>query len=458
MTNRLSIILIITDSQRGFFMPARSSHGSSHRIVRTACAFFFLTGLIAAHTATAATPVPASFDCKRAERTIDRFLCGHAVLRWQDLALSRSYAAARNTGNTAQREALLDSQRRWLKERDERCIGTHTLKELKSQGKLANEAYQCLLDSYLKRRQALLGTAPAWVAANRLATPLQDIARARPDWQGQADRTVLGASLSPDARQLALVLPAEDDSDVLRAGQIWLYRVGAAKGLAVTSKPSGRVPGADDEMLNLRALAWHEGTLYAQVWLWEGAKDNNHTRATYAASATTVRRVTNLAPAVQALLDAAANVSGDTNLAIFPDDEQDAIMPTSSWLNREHLVWVADRGHGTVELMTQARTPDARRFLVSWGDGRLMGAVFDPQASLLLYPDETGLKLMDLATHQVRDILGTTAESRPLAMVSAAGKISLTWLEPKTAGSRTPATKDDQPFDIYTATLLPKKD
>src|SRR3546814_18453407 len=46
-----------------------------------------------AQPASSAT-VPASFDCAKATRPVDRFLCANAALRWQALALSRSFRAA----------------------------------------------------------------------------------------------------------------------------------------------------------------------------------------------------------------------------------------------------------------------------------------------------------------------------------------------------------------------------
>src|SRR3546814_19822236 len=57
-----------------------------------------LGGLLALGTAGApakAESVPVSFDCAKAERTVDRFICANAVLRWQELAMSSRYSAAK---------------------------------------------------------------------------------------------------------------------------------------------------------------------------------------------------------------------------------------------------------------------------------------------------------------------------------------------------------------------------
>src|SRR3546814_2433171 len=58
-----------------------------------------------AQTATPAT-VPASFDCGKATRAVDRFICANAALRWQDLALSRSYRA-RSEEHTSELQSLM---------------------------------------------------------------------------------------------------------------------------------------------------------------------------------------------------------------------------------------------------------------------------------------------------------------------------------------------------------------
>src|SRR3546814_10363715 len=56
--------------------------------------------------------VPASFDCGKATRAVDRFICANAALRWQDLALSRSYRAVldsltRSEEHTSELQSLM---------------------------------------------------------------------------------------------------------------------------------------------------------------------------------------------------------------------------------------------------------------------------------------------------------------------------------------------------------------
>src|SRR6185312_17421067 len=69
-----------------------------------------------------AESVPASFDCARAERPVEKLICSQAVLRWNDLALSRAYAAAKAEAVGALRDDFVLEQRDWVRERDRRCI------------------------------------------------------------------------------------------------------------------------------------------------------------------------------------------------------------------------------------------------------------------------------------------------------------------------------------------------
>ena len=70
------------------------------RLIRAACGALPALGALGT-TPTAAHSIPASFDCAQAERPVDRFICAHAALRWQDLALSRAYTAAKAAAGPA---------------------------------------------------------------------------------------------------------------------------------------------------------------------------------------------------------------------------------------------------------------------------------------------------------------------------------------------------------------------
>ena len=88
--------------------------------------------VVAPSNAQTAAPVtvPASFDCGKATRAVDRFLCANAALRWQDLALSRSYRATFSALSGPARAALVAEQRFWVSERDRRCAADRSFIEL----------------------------------------------------------------------------------------------------------------------------------------------------------------------------------------------------------------------------------------------------------------------------------------------------------------------------------------
>ncbi|MEZ5539901.1 MAG: lysozyme inhibitor LprI family protein [Pseudomonadales bacterium] len=94
--------------------------------LRLACIFFIavwgvLLG-VAWSTVAVAETVPASFDCKKASKTVEKFICSQAVLRWNDWALARSYRAVYAAAKKSAREHLVFEQRDWMRERDRRCV------------------------------------------------------------------------------------------------------------------------------------------------------------------------------------------------------------------------------------------------------------------------------------------------------------------------------------------------
>src|SRR3546814_4255523 len=132
-----------------------------------------------AQTATPAT-VPASFDCGKATRAVDRFICANAALRWQDLALSRSYRAVLGVLTGPARAALVAQQRDWVSERDRRCVGDRSFAELSAPSSaLHDQAHGCLMTVYLDRRRTLGDRAAAPIAMRMIGEiDLGTIARA----------------------------------------------------------------------------------------------------------------------------------------------------------------------------------------------------------------------------------------------------------------------------------------
>lgn len=101
-----------------------------------------------------AQSVPASFDCVKADSAVEKLICSQAVLRWNDLALSRAYADAKGEAVGSARDDLLLEQRDWVRERNRRCIADRTFAELSdTSAELGKQAYDCLAIVYLDRRR-----------------------------------------------------------------------------------------------------------------------------------------------------------------------------------------------------------------------------------------------------------------------------------------------------------------
>src|SRR5690606_17364802 len=126
---------------------------------------------------------PASFDCAKAESAVEKFICSQAVLRWNDLALSRAYAAAKGEMGGSARDDLLLEQRDWLSERNRRCIADRTFGELSDTStELGKQTYDCLNVVYVDRRRQLQDLAIAPLAPDDLEEiDLKPIAVARPE-------------------------------------------------------------------------------------------------------------------------------------------------------------------------------------------------------------------------------------------------------------------------------------
>lgn len=119
-------------------------------------------GQQAGHNAPENPVIEAGFDCGQAQRVVEQFICSRATLRWQDLALSRSYKAAYTKQQGDARKTLVANQRDWLKERDRRCIADRTFQELSDPlDYLGGAAKDCLNNVYITRRQQLQDMAVA---------------------------------------------------------------------------------------------------------------------------------------------------------------------------------------------------------------------------------------------------------------------------------------------------------
>jgi uncharacterized protein YecT (DUF1311 family) len=375
-----------------------------------------LRGLLAATAfwtaAAAAQGVPASFDCGKAERAADRYICAHAALRWQDLALSRSYAAAKAAARGPARDALVSSQRDWLRERDRRCIADHSFKELSGPpNTLGNRAYACLYTVYLDRRRVLqdLGWQPA-VPRDIDEIDLKPMAAQRPDVMAGATPGIAAIKTSPDGSMLAILLSGQ------KAGtpdQAWLYRVSGHKLVAATPKPGRGQAHPDGSPAAIESLAWQGDTLYARVATWHNGKREEKGAAVYAATVDGRKRLDKVPGNIQALLDGAAQRNAVRQDEV-PENDQGTLRTVQG--NHNFLVWTSDLGHGTVELSLRKRVRGSPAHLVAWSSSQPWSYVFDSARSQLIYAADTGITVLDMATHGERRIAGTSRGDLPLAV------------------------------------------
>ncbi len=65
---------------------------------------------------------PTSFDCERARTSAEITICGNPKLAALDRALADAFEKARGRASGAARDALVEQQRAWVAERDQRCV------------------------------------------------------------------------------------------------------------------------------------------------------------------------------------------------------------------------------------------------------------------------------------------------------------------------------------------------
>lgn len=364
--------------------------------------------------------VPAGFDCGKATRAIDRFICADATLRWQDLALSRTYRAARDAASGPARAALLATQRDWLVERDCRCVGDRTFAQLTAPSAgLREPARLCLMTVYLDRRRALVDGVAAPIATQAVREiDLRPIVRARPELVADDQVPITAMRLAPDGKHVAILLPSQD---LDLPDQLWLYRVADGKLVPATPRPHrGAPPYPDGAVAAIKALAWQGDTIFVRVALWGGSGDGEEgTTAIYKASIKGSQRVRDPSGALDGRFQPISTDLAVDDEALATDDA--VIEPVQG--NDAFLVWAADHGHATIDLHVRPRAPGAVSYLVGWGGWELAHFVIDDPRSRLVYAADTGVSLLDMATRVERRIAGTARGDRPYAMAADRGTI-----------------------------------
>ncbi len=385
-----------------------------------------------------AASVPASFDCAKAASTFEKLICSQAVLRWQDLSLSRDYRAARNTVTGSARDDLVLAQRDWVRERDRRCIADRTFAELvDTAAELGKQAYECLNVVYLDRRRTLQDLAlPPLSASGIREIDLRPIAAARPQIAEGGIPRIAGIRLSPDGALAAIQLPS---LELDRPDQVWLYRVADGRLAAATPMPDMQQPHPDGAPMAIKALAWQGDTLYVRLALWSaGSESEEGPSSVYAATLAGSVQMGMVPTDIAALLD---GDGGPAEPAAGGMTDSEGESPQTVQGNGDFLAWIDDRGHGTIELKTRKRAVGSHAYLAAWGGWELADYLFEADRSRLVYPADTGMAVFDMAKHGERRIAGTSRGDRPYAV---SGDFSLVVWSTRNACGDEFMTKQDE--------------
>ncbi|WP_315769101.1 MULTISPECIES: lysozyme inhibitor LprI family protein [unclassified Bradyrhizobium] len=109
-----------------------------------------------------APQIGPSFDCRMATASIERAICGDAVLSEWDLRMGQQYQQALRLRKSADRQSLIDSQRSWIQQRNTGC------------GAVAgNAVWSCVLEATKERIAALSEVPPISLDPTPTASPSQ---------------------------------------------------------------------------------------------------------------------------------------------------------------------------------------------------------------------------------------------------------------------------------------------
>jgi uncharacterized protein YecT (DUF1311 family) len=398
---------------------------------------------------TKAGSVPASFDCVEAGSTVEKLICAHAVLRWNDLALSRAYAAAKTETAGSARDDLVLGQRDWVHERDRRCIADRSFAELSAPAsELAQQAYECLNVVYIERRRTLQDLAAApFSPAGIQEIDLAPIAAARPEIADKTGPRIAGIKISPDGKMLAILLPS---LELDGPDQVWLYRIADGSLVAATPMPDQQQPHPDGAPMAIQTSAWQGDTLYVRIAEW-GGEGETAPQAVYAATIERSVRLDAVPADIAALLDAADDPAG-----IAPDEMTagDGESPEAIEVNGDFLAWIDDLGHGTLELKAPKRTPGSPAYLVAWGSWELWNYLFDAGRSQLVHAADTGIAVFDLATYGERRIAATSRGDEPRAVADDFSLI--VWSTRNACGDELMTEQDQEAPERFCLAHLPQ--
>ncbi|MBN9243907.1 MAG: DUF1311 domain-containing protein [Mesorhizobium sp.] len=394
-----------------------------------------------------AESVSASFDCAKAGTTVEKLICSQAVLRWQDLSLSRAYRAARDAVTGSARDDLVLAQRDWVRERDRRCIADRTFAELADTAtELGKQAYECLNVVYLDRRRALQDLAlPPLSASGIREIDLQPIAAARPEISEGGVPRIAGMRLSPDGGLAAILLPS---LELDGPDQVWLYRIADGRLAAATPMPDMQQPHPDGAPMAIKALGWQGDTLYVRLALWSaGGESEEGPSAVYAATLSGSVQLGTVPAEIAGLLDS-DGAPAETEAMADGDDESAQTVRG----NDDFLAWIDDHGHGTIELKVRKRAAGSPSYLAAWGGWELADYLFDADRSRLVYPADTGIAVFDMDTHGERRIAATSRSDRPYAV--SADLDLIVWSTRNACGDEFMTEQDEDAPEHFCLALL----
>ena len=180
---------------------------------------------------------------------------------------------------------------------------------------------------------------------------------------------------------------------------VWLYQRDTGKRLALTPGVAPRGAAQANAIGSIEAMRWsQDATLYAWLRLQSGGQQ------VYAGDAHGPRGVVRQPP--QHWPD--DNAAWAASYAIPERDFADEIRA-----NAGHIVWLQNRGHGDLALMTAAREGKPR--VLARGNWELSGTVFDASASRVIHASDKGVVVRALDSGQAQAIAGTRAEDRPMS-------------------------------------------
>ncbi len=278
---------------------------------------------------------------------------------------------------------------------------------------------------------------------------LGPIAAARPEIVEGKTVRVSAIRVSPDGSSLAVLLPS---LELDGPDQVWLYGIPDGRLVAATPAPDQDQPHPDGSPAAIKSLAWQGDTLYVRVAIWsrEGEGEEG-TTAVYAASLHGMKRLGDVPADIYALLDAASH-AGAVGQEEVSEEDRDIIDTMRG--DRDFLAWTDDLGHGTIELKVRKRAPGSPAYLVAWGGWELADPLLDPVHPLLVYPADTGLTLLDMATHGERRIAGTSRGDRPYAVSADSGL--LIWSTRNACGDEFMTGQDEEAPERFCLARLPK--